>query len=168
MFTEKVMALLPVFSLILINPSWVTELIANYGWIGLLTGCFLSATLLPFSSELMLQLWIYTGQALWTGFMAASVGNCLGVSANYLIGKWARTVTTHSETVRSAVNKSEPWFERYGTWTLLLSVLPVIGDPVTLAAGYFRIGLKSFILFVFGLRIFRYLVIIWINGWLVL
>ncbi|MBN8706055.1 MAG: DedA family protein [Bacteroidetes bacterium] len=159
------MALIAIFPLILINPTWVTELIANYGWIGLLTGSFLSATMLPFSSELMLQLWIYSGQALWAGFFAASVGNCLGVSANYLIGKWARTLTTHSEAVRSAVNKSEPWFDRYGTWTLVLSVLPVIGDPVTLAAGYFNIRIQTFILIVFGLRIFRYLVIIWLNGW---
>jgi len=45
--------------------------------------------------------------------------------------------------------------------SLLLSWLPVIGDPVTLVAGVFRLNFWLFLLIAGTLRIARYLLIVW-------
>ena len=54
------------------------------------------------------------------------------------------------------------WTERYGLPALLLSWLPVIGDPLTLAAGVGRIRLLWFVPLVAGLRVARYAALLWL------
>jgi len=49
---------------------------------------------------------------------------------------------------------------KYGYFSLLLSPLPIIGDPITLAAGLIRLNIFYFILITFSLRIFRYWLIL--------
>ncbi|MCK6602853.1 MAG: DedA family protein [Bacteroidetes bacterium] len=150
-------------TLILLNPDWLTDLVSQAGWMGLAAGSFLCATLLPFSSEVLYQGWIFYGQPAGLGFFAASAGNCAGISLNYGMGFWASGRDFLPERVRIATVKTGPWIRKYGTGALFLSVLPVIGDPVTLAAGYFRIRIFWFALIGFGLRILRYGLILVFN-----
>ncbi|ESZ11264.1 hypothetical protein X737_29820 [Mesorhizobium sp. L48C026A00] len=56
-----------------------------------------------------------------------------------------------------------PWIGaqkgRYGKWSLLLSWLPIIGDPLTLVAGVLRESFWSFLAIVTIAKAGRYLVI---------
>jgi membrane protein YqaA with SNARE-associated domain len=49
--------------------------------------------------------------------------------------------------------------QRWGKWSLLLSWLPVIGDPITYLAGTLRINFYLFIFIACSLRFLRYLAI---------
>jgi membrane protein YqaA with SNARE-associated domain len=55
--------------------------------------------------------------------------------------------------------RAQQWYQRYGCWTLLLSWLPVVGDPLTLVAGVMREPLWRFVLLVSIAKAGRYLVL---------
>ncbi len=57
------------------------------------------------------------------------------------------------------MEKAERWYQRYGKWSLLLSWVPFIGDPLTLAAGLLRERFVVFIALVFIAKFARYLAI---------
>ncbi|TIV08581.1 MAG: DedA family protein, partial [Mesorhizobium sp.] len=48
---------------------------------------------------------------------------------------------------------------RYGRWSLLLSWMPIIGDPLTVVAGVLREPLWSFVAIVALAKISRYLAV---------
>lgn len=57
--------------------------------------------------------------------------------------------------------------QRYGHWSLLLSWMPLIGDPLTLVAGVMGEPLKRFLLLVSLAKGARYAVLVWLTlGWL--
>ena len=138
----------------------VTDLYA-YGL--LIASAFLSATLLPGSSETVLVGLLAAGQG-QPGYLvvAASLGNISGAAANWLLGRFfshlfSRTwFPVGSETVA----KAQFWFTRYGVWSLLFSWVPVIGDPLTLVAGVLRVGIWRFLILVSIGKVLRYLVIL--------
>jgi membrane protein YqaA with SNARE-associated domain len=55
--------------------------------------------------------------------------------------------------------RAERWYRRYGKWSLLLSWMPIIGDPLTLVAGVLREPLPMFLLLVTIAKVGRYLVL---------
>ena len=133
----------------------------SYAPSALFLSAFLAATLLPFSSEAALIAALGTGMDKMTALIAASFGNLLAITLNYLLGLWLNTAT-HSRLERSrSGRKALKWGEKHGYWALLLSWLPIIGDPITLVAGIFRLKFMMFILIAGTLRILRYLVIAW-------
>lgn len=136
------------------------EFLILYGPAGVFLAAFLAATLLPFSSEAALAAGLLAGMDPLGLLVAASAGNCLACLVNYGLGFYLRTKilrrTLRSATGRRAVH----WAARYGPWSLLLSWLPIVGDPITVAAGFFRFRLSVFVSVVFTLRIGRYLVLV--------
>jgi membrane protein YqaA with SNARE-associated domain len=52
--------------------------------------------------------------------------------------------------------KAQRWFTRWGPWSLLLSWVPVVGDPLTLVAGILRMRLSLFVLIVALAKTSRY------------
>jgi len=67
-----------------------------------------------------------------------------------------RKFSTASE---NEVNASLARFEKYGTASLLLAWVPVIGDPLTVAAGVLRINFFIFLFLVTVGKLARYVVI---------
>lgn len=60
---------------------------------------------------------------------------------------------------RANLSRAENWYARYGRWSLLLSWAPIIGDPLTLAAGLLGEKLAPFLAIVALAKLARYLVI---------
>lgn len=126
----------------------------------LFLAAFLAATLLPFSSEAALVAALYHGMSPETALLYASAGNILAIMVNYALGRLLYTAT-HEKLERSSWGaKALHYAHRKGYWALLLSPLPLIGDPITLAAGLARLHFGWFVLIAGGLRVARYGVII--------
>jgi len=53
--------------------------------------------------------------------------------------------------------KAQKTYQKYGYWSLLLSWVPIIGDPITLIAGLLKENLVRFLLMVSIAKIGRYL-----------
>jgi membrane protein YqaA with SNARE-associated domain len=115
---------------------------------GLFVTSFLAATILPMSSEAVLAGVALTGTQdrllLWA---VATVANTLGSVLNWALGRWgARFRDRRWFPVKPAIyDKAAERFRRYGTWSLLLSWVPIIGDPLTLVAGALGVRFLPFL-----------------------
>lgn len=88
----------------------------------------------------------------------ATLGNVLGSIVNWAIGRY---LSAHREAKwfpvsAKALERAERWYGRWGLWTLLLSWVPIIGDPLTLVAGILRAPLLRFVAVVTLAKAARY------------
>lgn len=124
---------------------------------------FLSATLLPGSSEAVLLglLASGTGQPALL-VTAASLGNIAGATVNWGMGRYILIFKDRSWfPIKDATNaRAQAWFARYGIWSLLLSWVPIVGDPLTLVAGIMRVPIGPFLIFVAVGKVLRYALIV--------
>ena len=124
---------------------------------------FLAATIIPFSSEVGLAslLKLDTYNALFL-LISASMGNILGSCVNWYLGIYSRTFEKKKwfPFKKKDLSQASNWFEKYGKWSLLLSWMPIVGDPITFIAGTMKTKFKTFIILVSISKISRYLVIL--------
>lgn len=117
----------------------------------LFASSFLAATLLPGGSEAVLfaALKLHPDR-LWLLLAVATLGNTLGGLSSYLIG---RLIPQKSQL------KGLPTVQRWGSPVLLLSWVPLIGDPLCVAAGWLRLNPWWSTLFIATGKFARYWVI---------
>ena len=123
---------------------------------------FLAATILPFSSELTLAGLIATSN--YDNLLllvVASFGNILGSVVNWVLGFYSRNLTTKKwfPFKDKQIENSSKWFNKLGKWSLLFAWVPVIGDPLTLAAGLLKVKFIEFIILVTIGKFSRYFLI---------
>ena len=118
---------------------------------GLFVTSFLAATVLPMSSEAVLA-----GVALTTTtdklllLAVATVANTLGSILNWSLGRWGAHFRDRPwfPVKPATYDKAADRFRHWGTWSLLLSWIPIIGDPLTLIAGAAGIRFLPFVVLV--------------------
>ena len=98
----------------------------------LFTSSFLAATLLPGGSEAVLfgVLKLHPGQ-FWPALAVATLGNTLGGMSSYLIGR----IIPQTSPIKGLAKVQE-----WGSPALLLAWVPIIGDPLCVAAGWLRLN----------------------------
>jgi len=128
-----------------------------------------SATLLPGGSEVWLaRLWCLGEPALGL-WLVATVGNTLGSMINVAMGRYARQFQDRRWFPASpqGLARAERWYHRFGEFSLLLSWLPVIGDPLTVLAGVMRLAWWRALLWIVLAKGARYaLLIVMAQQWL--
>ena len=139
------------------------ELFADYGILGLFLAAFLAATILPFSSELLLG--ILLSQNFHPGWvlLSATSGNVLGSVVNYLLGLWGSSIILEKWMGISEIQigSARERFKRYGMFSLLFAWVPVIGDPLTVVAGILKTKFILFLVLVGLGKFLRYVFIAW-------
>jgi len=129
------------------------------GYVGIFLISLLGGTLLPLSSEVVLYAGLESGFLPIYILIAAGLGNSLAIGINYYMGLKGGEILLQK---RPGLSKQVKRLERYGMGMLLFSWLPIIGDPLTVAAGVIRYPVWSFILICVSLRWLRYIVIIYV------
>jgi len=131
-------------------------------YLGLFLAAFAAATLLPMQSEAALAAMLVSELYLPVALVAvATAGNVLGSVVNWFLGRGVE----HFKHKRwfpireSKLEKGQVFCQRYGYWSLLLSWVPIIGDPITLVAGVMREPLWRFTLLVTLAKGGRYLLL---------
>lgn len=91
----------------------------------------------------------------------ATMGNVLGSTVNWFLGKEAARFENRKwfPFKPEQLEKARGWYAKYGRWSLLLSWVPVIGDPLTLAAGLMKERLSFFIPIVLIAKLGRYIAV---------
>jgi membrane protein YqaA with SNARE-associated domain len=136
----------------------------EYGYWGLFLASFLSATVLPFSSEALVAAMIYGGGDAWLTLITATAGNWLGGMSTYWIGhlgKW-EWVEKYLRIKPEKVLEWKPKIDIYGSFFAVLSFLPIIGDVIALALGFFRTNIWLTGIWMFVGKALRYAAIIWL------
>ena len=116
------------------------ENLAEWGYFGLFVASFLAATIIPFSSELVLSILIAKNYDLSTSLFVASIGNWVGGLSSYLIGRigsW-NTIEKYLKVKRKSILLWKKKIDSWGGILAFLCWLPVIGDPIAIALGFFR------------------------------
>ena len=132
-------------------------------YLSIFTVAFLSATLLPLGSEGLLLYDISQNNSLILLWLFATLGNTLGSMVNYWLGLKGETYLEEKGHLSAEkMEKARGFFDRYGGWTLLLSWVPIIGDPLTFIAGVLRYQFKLFIVIVAVAKGTRYAIVIFL------
>lgn len=120
-------------------------------YFALFMNALVAATLLPAYSEVTFAALLASGRGDPTLlFLAATTGNTLGAVINWWLGRGI----AHFREKRWFPLKHEQFertagfFKKYGRWSLLMAWVPIIGDPLTIVAGTFRVPLGWFIILV--------------------
>ncbi|UGQ25753.1 YqaA family protein [Acinetobacter calcoaceticus] len=131
----------------------------------LFMSAFGAATLLPLQSEAVLVTLLLKGQySALLLISIATLGNVLGSCVNWWLGlkieqfkhrKWFPV----SE---KRLQQAQSFYHKYGFYSLLLSWMPIIGDPITLVAGLFKENFWRFLGIVIIAKAGRYLFIYWV------
>lgn len=119
----------------------------------------MAATLLPGGSELLLLWLLNQGQhSTVVLIICATLGNTLGGLTTFMIGKFLaqrwqpEQLTQHHKTAFI-------WLQRHGHWSLLLSWLPIIGDPLCLVAGWLKFNFSKALFTILLGKSLRYIAI---------
>lgn len=117
------------------------HILITHGLTGLFIISFLAATILPLGSEWLLVALIIQGQPVQQVVMVATAGNVLGGLTTYGLGYYGSTfITTRILRISSKNSqKAMALYRKYGSWSLLLSWVPIIGDPLCLVAGSLKL-----------------------------
>lgn len=99
---------------------------------------FLAGSLVPLPSEAVLAALVALGRSPTTMTFIATACNVLGAATLLAAGRSGRGLS-EAHANRELLERAERYFRRFGVWLLLLSWLPLIGDPIVLVAGAFRV-----------------------------
>jgi len=132
----------------------------SIGYSGLFFAGFLSATILPMNSEAVILLMLSQDFDPWTCILVATIGNSLGGFTNYFLGllgnpKWLKRIGITEEKILTF----EVRIQKHGYWLAFFSWVPFIGDPMTVALGFFRVSFWRVALLVILGKFLRYLVL---------
>ncbi|NQY93218.1 MAG: DedA family protein, partial [Campylobacteraceae bacterium] len=106
----------------------------------------IAATLFPAGSEALLIYDITEGHSLALLLFVATLGNSLGSLINYYLGLKGESYLEEKKYLKKEkIEKYKKIFDKYGGYTLLLSWLPLVGDPITFIAGILKYDVKKFI-----------------------
>ncbi|HID49683.1 MAG TPA: DedA family protein [Chromatiales bacterium] len=131
----------------------------------LFSSAFLSSTLLPGGSEAVLAWLQQVGDhSPWLLLGVATLGNTLGGMTSWGLGRLIAIRYPAAGLVRTSHRRALARIERWGSPVLLLSWLPVIGDPLCVAAGWLRIHWLTSLLFIGLGKGLRYAVLLWMAG----
>ena len=94
------------------------EFLIEYGYIGVFIASFLAATVLPFSSEVVLTGVLLAGAAYWPCMIAATLGNFLGGMSCYWLGMLGKVEWIEKYLKLDAVKlqKVQDWIKGKGSW----------------------------------------------------
>lgn len=145
----------------------LTFSLPEFGLSAIFIVSFVSATLLPLGSEPAVFGYLQLAPTMfWPAVVVATVGNTLGGIVSYWMGwaahngyeRWQEhqaKQTAHAQAQGVAPPKAEAqpkhtgrwhhtvqaWFHKLGPAALLLSWLPIVGDPLCSVAGWLRLPL---------------------------
>lgn len=97
-----------------------------------------------------------------TLFIAATAGNTAGAALNWMMGRFLKRFEDRRWFPASPgrIERASAWFSKFGMGLLLFSWVPVVGDPLTVAAGLLRIRFVPFLLLVALGKAARYAAVI--------
>jgi membrane protein YqaA with SNARE-associated domain len=133
----------------------------SLSYIGLFVSSFLAATLLPFASEALLIALLLAGHHAVPCVITATLGNGLGGMSSYGMGylgnaawieRYLRVEAAQMQRIRKPI-------ARFGSLLALFSWLPVVGDVIAIALGFFRVQPLAVAIYMFIGKALRYILI---------
>lgn len=141
----------------------------HLGYFGIFAGSFLAATIIPFSSDILVIGALAAGSNPLTTFILATSGNWLGGLTSYYVGylgKW-EWIEKWFRVKEERLIKHKELIARHGSLIALLTWLPFIGDLLAIALGFYKVNFVKSALFMLigkGLRFLFWIALYLIFG----
>lgn len=145
------------------------EGLLEFGYFGLFLGAFLAATIVPFSSDVLLVGMLALGGSPVMTVVMASLGNWAGGLTTYWLGrlgkwewieKWFKVTREKLETQKAKVDK-------WGSLLAFLTWLPVVGDLTAIALGFYKVHFGHTALFMAIGKSLRFIMWALLYGWII-
>ena len=136
------------------------DFLTEWGLFGLFISSFLSATVIPFSSEFVLSFMILNGFDIYLTILIATIGNWLGGLSSYLIGrlgKWT-IIEKYFGVDKNKVFNFKLKVDRWGSVLAFFSWLPIIGDVIAVSLGFFRTNFILVSIWMLLGKVLRYII----------
>lgn len=132
--------------------------LAEAGLAGLFLVSLLAATILPLGSEWLLVLLLTQELSPTACVLTASAGNTLGALTLWWMGLYGgRWLKNRKSFDPQKQEKASHLYRRFGSWSLLLSWLPLVGDGLCLLAGAAGLEWRRFLILAGTGKTLRYL-----------
>ena len=139
------------------------EFLLSYGYMGMLVAAFLAASILPFSSEAVMVGLQAAGLDPIFLIVYGTIGNVLGSMFNYTIGRLGKMewIEKSLHVKKEDLDKAHRFMAGRGAWMGLLSVIPVVGDVITVALGLMRANVVIVVISVTISKLLRYVLLVY-------
>jgi membrane protein YqaA with SNARE-associated domain len=116
------------------------EYLIEYGYIGVFVASFLAATVLPFSSEVVLTGALLGGSSYLPCIASATAGNFLGGMTCYWLGAVGKMewIQKYLKLDANRLSRVQEWMKHKGAWMGFWVFLPGIGDFIAVGLGLLR------------------------------
>lgn len=144
------------------------EILEQWPFVGLFIGAFLAATVLPFSSEILVTTMLVAGKSKIAVFLVATLGNWLGSLSTYYIGwlgKW-EWIEKWFKITPEKLKSQQAKITKYGSLLAFFVWFPVVGDIFALALGFYKVSPVRCVFFMFTGKAFRFAVYIYFYDYL--
>jgi membrane protein YqaA with SNARE-associated domain len=135
---------------------------AAAAYFGLFLAALAAGSIFPVPSEAALVAMILTSDnPVWIAVAVATTGNVTGSMINWFLGRGIERLrgTRWFPVSEASVERAGRWYHKYGRWSLLLSFVPIIGDPLTIIAGVMKESLWFFVAVVTIAKLGRYVAV---------
>ena len=141
----------------------IMTFLVSYGYMGMLIAAFLAASILPFSSEAVMVGLQAAGLDPVALIAYGTIGNVLGSMFNYTIGRLGKMewIEKYLHVKKEDLDKAHKFMAGKGAWMGLLSVIPVIGDVITVALGLMRANVVIVVISVTISKHARYMLLVY-------
>ena len=141
----------------------IMTFLVSYGYMGMLIAAFLAASILPFSSEAVMVGLQAAGLDPVALIAYGTIGNVRGSMFNYTIGRLGKMewIEKYLHVKKEDLDKAHKFMAGKGAWMGLLSVIPVIGDVITVALGLMRANVVIVVISVTISKLARYMLLVY-------
>lgn len=136
------------------------EWLDGLGLPGLFIGTFLAATILPFSSDAVYLAVLAATKQPIACLIVGTLGNWLGSVVTYWIGwigKW-EWIKKWFKVKRETLLKQKAKIDKYGVWLSLIAWVPIIGDVIAIALGFYKTHPAATMFLLLVGKFFRFLI----------
>ena len=139
--------------------------LTDWGYIGMFLAGLLAGTIIPFSSEVVLVSLMLLGFNWLPLLLVASIGNWIGGMTTYWVGLQGKTdwLKKYFGVSKEKILNFQSRLEKWGSFWALLSWVPIAGNVITAALGFFRVPIIPVAIYMMIGKVARYAVLIYLT-----
>ena len=141
----------------------MTELLVQFGYIGMFISALLAGSVLPFNSEVVIGALKVAGLDPWWLLISGTVGNVLGGLFNYWIGTFGRMdwIEKYLHIKEEKIIRAQKFMAGRGALMAFFAFLPFVGEAIAIALGFMRSNLMLTTTSMFAGKLVRYIAMLW-------
>lgn len=139
--------------------------LTDLGYIGMFLAGLLAGTVVPFSSEVVLVALYALDFKVIPLLIVASLGNWIGGMTTYWVGLQGRTdwLQKYFGVSKEKIVGFKERLNKWGSYWALLSWVPILGNVITAALGFFRVPIVPVAIFMMIGKVARYAILLYIT-----